>query len=98
LTQRGKHRRSYTEILESILQACPGVRTTLYTRAGIPWAKFHGTDYLPLIIKQGLVREAENHEHLHSVYHGVKVYTLTPKGERYLKLMKEAKDLLGISD
>jgi predicted transcriptional regulator len=98
LTIRRKHRRSYTEILESILQACPGVRTTLYTRAGIPWAKFHGTDYLPLLISQSLIRVAENHNHSYAVYRNTTVYILTSKGEQYLKLMKEAKELLGIGD
>jgi len=96
MTTRRKHRRSYLETLESILKACPGVRTTLYVRAGIPWAVFHGSDYLPLLLRQGLVVVDKDPKHSHSVYKNIDTYTLTSKGERYLHLIAEARKILGV--
>ena len=94
MATRRQHRRSYLEILESILRACPGVRTTLYVRAGIPWARFHGAEYLPLLLRQGLVVVDKDPKHSRSAYKNIDTYTLTSKGERYLHLLAEARKLL----
>lgn len=91
-----KRRLGYLEVVEKILKACPGVKTTIYSRSGLTFYTFNSPRYLPLVLKEGLARIAEDHEREYSVYLGANIYLLTPKGERYLKLMKEAKELLGL--
>lgn len=96
MTTTGKGFRSYMEVLETILKACPNTKTTLYTRAGISWGAFIGQRYLQLLLKRGLISHDANHEQMYPVRQWGSFYTLTAKGERYLKLIAEAKELLGI--
>ncbi|MCJ7621745.1 MAG: winged helix-turn-helix domain-containing protein [Anaerolineae bacterium] len=98
MTPPGKRQRSYLEVLADILMACPDTRTALYFRSGATWARFHSPKYLPMLLSQGLIRRETENAQIYTVQRGVDAYILTPKGERYLKLIAEAKKLLGIGD
>jgi len=96
LTQHGKRRLGYLEVIEKILKACPGPKTTLYSRSGLTYYAFHSPRYLPLILAQGLATIERDNVHSHTVQRGTNAYIITPKGERYLHLIAEARKILGI--
>jgi len=94
---RRMHKRSYMEVLETILQTCPTTKTTLYIRSGLDYSTFRGPRYFQLLLKRGLIRQETNHADLYTTYRNVEAYLITSKGERYLQLIAEAKEILGLS-
>ena len=94
----GKRVRTYFEVIANILSACPDTKTTLYLRSGLTYPAFIGPRYLPLVLRQGLVRVEKKGPGTYTVQRGTDAYLLTPKGARYLELLKQIKELLGIGD
>lgn len=98
MTKQTRYKRDYFAILAEIIEQCPNSVTNLHWRTGLNYTTFIGPSYLKLLCKQDLLKpvigQAERFGHQKNTI----IYIPTPKGERYLELMKEAKKLLGIGD
>jgi hypothetical protein len=98
LTSAKRRARDYLSIIAYIIQACPETRTNLAWKSGLVYTTFVGPQYLQLLVKQGLLTSEIGVAGRFDRQKNTTIYYSTPKGELYLRLMKTAKDLLGIGD